>query len=117
MQRAYQAPAPRRPPASRPDQAKVLTWMLLGSGMSATLIGSVILAIGMGVFVLYASQRILPGVSAAGVPLGSLTADEASALLEASWAQITIRDGSRTWSVQPARLGLTLDANATAAAA
>jgi lipoprotein-anchoring transpeptidase ErfK/SrfK len=117
MQRTYQAPAPRKSPVSRPDQAKFLTWVMLGSGMSALLIGGVILAIGMAMFVLYASQRILPGVSAAGVPLGSLTSDEAAAQLEANWSQITVRDGSRTWSVPPAQLGLTLDANATAMAA
>src|SRR5262249_48065652 len=37
--------------------------------------------------------------------------------LEAQWSQIVVRDGDRTWGVTPAQLGMTFDANATAAEA
>jgi lipoprotein-anchoring transpeptidase ErfK/SrfK len=118
MQRAYRAPAPTRPPAvTTRSSPRTLTWVVLGGILAVVMGGIIILAVGMGVLVLYASQRILPGVSAAGISLGSMTADEATAHLEANWSQITIRDGSRTWTVPPSQLGLTLDANATALAA
>ncbi len=120
MQRVYQAPAPGRPPAATArsrQSARALTWLLVSSGLAVILVGGMILAIGMGILVLYTSQRILPGVSAAGVSLGSLTLDQATAQLESSWGQITVRDGSRTWTATPAQLGLTLDAGATAFAA
>ncbi len=120
MQRAYQAPAPRRPTAATTKaahQTKAITWLLLGSGMVVLLVGGMILALGMGLAVVYASQRILPGVSAVGVPLGGLAAEDAAAQLESAWTQIIVRDGSRTWSIAPSQIGLTLDAYATALAA
>ncbi len=121
MQRAYQAPAPRRPSApviAKPIQStKVLTWAVVGSGIVVFLFGSMVLAVAAGAMVLYASQRILPGVSVAGIPLGTFTVDEAATALEAGWGQITIRDGDRSWRVPPSQLGLTFDAYATALAA
>lgn len=121
MQPAYRIPAARKPPApvvppkSSPAQTiKPMTLALIGGGLAVFLFGALLLAIGLGVGVLYASGRILPGVSAAGISLGNMTSDEATAQLQAIWQQITLRDGNRIWNVPPATLGLTFDAQATA---
>jgi lipoprotein-anchoring transpeptidase ErfK/SrfK len=119
MQPAYRIPAARKPsvPVVRPTPAQTLkptTLALIGGALVVFLFGALVLAVGLGVGVVYASGRILPGVSAAGVALGNLTLDDAAAQLTASWQQIALRDGNRTWNVQPATLGLTLDAQATA---
>src|SRR5262249_18262824 len=60
------------------------------------------------------SGRILPGVSAGGVALGGLSADDAEAQLAATWSQIKVRDGKREWFIPPSQLGITLDAHRTA---
>src|SRR5579859_477650 len=84
----------------------------------AVLLGmATLLAVFAGGIVIYGSGRILPGVSVAGVALGGLDADSARAQLQSAWKQITIRDGSRTWAVEPSRLGLTFDAAMSARAA
>ncbi len=119
MQPAYRIPAARKPsvPVIRPTPVQALkptTLALIGGALAVFLFGALVLAVGLGVGVVYASGRILPGVSAAGVSLGNLSLDDATAQLTASWQQIMLRDGSRTWNVQPATLGLTLDAQATA---
>ncbi|MBC7223178.1 MAG: VanW family protein [Anaerolineae bacterium] len=63
--------------------------------------------------------RIYPGVSAAGIPLGGLTPQEAEARLEAHYqypASLwpTLVYGERRWKVSPAELGVRLDAADTA---
>lgn len=83
---------------------------------------AVVLAAGVvagGMTFIYARERVLPGVTALGAPLGGRTMAEAAAALQARWdAQtVTLRDGEQAWPVEPAALGLTLDAAATAEAA
>jgi hypothetical protein len=73
-------------------------------------------AVLLGAGLIYASG-ILPGVRSVGVPLGGLSQSEAAAALAQQWATITLRDGDRVWPLDPAALGLALDADATAAAA
>jgi len=66
------------------------------------------------------SGRILPNVSAAGIPLGGMTVEEAETVLLDAWVnemQIELTDGERTWLVSPVELGLRLDAHGTADAA
>lgn len=72
-----------------------------------------------GLSFVYARERILPGVTAFGVPLGGQTIEEAAAAVEARWDEQTIilQNGDSTWPVAPAALGMTLDAVATAEAA
>jgi lipoprotein-anchoring transpeptidase ErfK/SrfK len=94
-----------------------MLWTLAGGALAVLLAGAVVLALGMGVLVLVGSERILPGVSAAGLALGSQTVENATAQLESAWAEVTVRDGDRTWTVPAAQLGLALDAGATAQAA
>jgi lipoprotein-anchoring transpeptidase ErfK/SrfK len=60
------------------------------------------------------SGGILPGVSAAGIELGGQSQQEAVATLQNSWQRIMLRDGQRTWAVNPVELGIFLDAAQTA---
>jgi len=62
----------------------------------------------------YFSGEILPGVSAFGVSLGGMDVDQAANALTVGWATITVKAGERTVQVNPAQLGLSLDAQATA---
>ena len=64
------------------------------------------------VFILGGSTA-LPGVSAAGVKLSGLSAPAAAAKLQSGWT-LTLSDGTRSIPVDPASLGITLDAQATA---
>ena len=74
---------------------------------------------GGGLTFVYSRGRILPGVSALGVPLAGQTADEAAVALAARWdAQtVTLTDGQRQWTLRPGVLGMTIDPVATARAA
>jgi vancomycin resistance protein YoaR len=68
------------------------------------------------------NDKIYPGVSAAGVPLGGLTVEQAaSALTDAltpyGGAEITLRFGNKAWALSPDALGVTVDGGATAAQA
>ncbi len=114
MQRVYPAPRKSAPPVKVTGS---LTWLLVASAGFVLLVGGFVLAIGLGIVVLYGSGRILPGVSAAGIALGGMTLDDATAQLASSFGQITVRDGSRSWTINPAQIGLSLDASATALAA
>ena len=63
--------------------------------------------------------RVHPGVSVAGVKVGGLTEDEAARKLATELGKrisspVTARFKDKTWSVEAARLGLTLDATETA---
>jgi LysM repeat protein len=60
--------------------------------------------------------RIFPGVSAAGIDLGGLPAEEAANRLIAAWqsdTRLTLVDGDQQWEASPAELGLQIDAAAT----
>ncbi len=68
------------------------------------------------------SDKIYPGVSVAGVPLGDLTVDEATsaiadALTPYPGPDVTLRFGDRRWVLSADDLGVTVDASATAAQA
>lgn len=61
-----------------------------------------------------ASDRILPGVSIAGVDVGDMTRDEAVRVVEEHadlrlTDDISVRAGGATWVVTPAALGMTAD--------
>ena len=67
-------------------------------------------------------NRVYEGVEVAGIPLGGLTIDEAAdairdGLTPYPGQTITLRDGDRTWSLSPSDLGVSVDAQALAAAA
>lgn len=89
---------------------------LIGGGLSLALVGLCALALVAGAAVLLGSDRVLPGVSAAGVDVGGLSEARAEEALAAAWAGegIVIRDGARTWTAAPDEIGIALDAQATA---
>ncbi|MBL8163108.1 MAG: L,D-transpeptidase family protein [Anaerolineae bacterium] len=105
--------APRRLPAPQPRQRKQPRLVLWLSAI--VLIGGILACatFTLGIGLIYANG-ILPGVSVAGVALGGLSVNEAERALNESWQTITARDSQRAWRINPADLGLTLDARATA---
>jgi hypothetical protein len=119
MQRTYPAPASQYPqqPVKPRRRNDPVTMILIAFAAVSALVVVTVLALIMGLVVFYASGRILPGVSAAGIAVRGYTLAEATGVLAASWSEIKIRDGKREWVVPTADLGLTLDASATALAA
>ncbi len=91
------------------SKQNLLIAFALGALLTLVSLGALVL----GVTMVY-SRGILPAVRALGVELGGLSQEEADDRLSAQWTTITLRDGERTWAVDPATLGLTLDAEATA---
>jgi lipoprotein-anchoring transpeptidase ErfK/SrfK len=89
--------------------------MVIGIGLAALVVMSCA-ALTLGAGMVYAGG-ILPGVSAGGIHLGGMSQAEAAAALQTRWQTVTLRDGERTWAINPATLGMTLDAPATAKAA
>lgn len=68
------------------------------------------------------NDKIYPGVSAAGVPLGGLTVEQAAAAVTDALspypgAEITLRFGDQAWALTPDALGVAVDGSATAAQA
>ncbi|MEP7293949.1 MAG: peptidoglycan binding domain-containing protein, partial [Chloroflexota bacterium] len=112
------APVPPRSPNRLPARPKTRRRQpnLLAIGLIAMPLGMMAL-VGMivviGAFFILGGKTALPGVSAAGVELGGLTAPEAAEQLRSGWT-LTLSDGERQIPVDPAALGITLDAQATA---
>ncbi len=82
----------------------------------------IVAAIGVlagGLSFVYARDRVMPGVSAYGVPLSGLSQDEAAAAIAARWDEQTVilQNGDLVVPVAPADLGMVIDAEATARAA
>ena len=68
------------------------------------------------------NDKVYPGVSVAGMPLGDLTSTEAAgaiadALNPYPGPEITLRFEDRTWVLRAEQVGVSVDAGATAAAA
>lgn len=78
-----------------------------------------VFALILGAALVYGSGNILPGVSAAGINVGGLSEAEATARLVSEWNTqgILLRDGDRSWVINPAELGLAIDGALTAQAA
>ncbi len=87
-----------------------LMWILAGV-ICLTVMSCGALTLGLGV--IYAGG-VLPSVRAGGVSVGGLSEGEAAQKIGAAWQTITVRDGERTWKIDPAVLGISLDAGATA---
>ncbi|MDX2141035.1 MAG: L,D-transpeptidase family protein [Chloroflexota bacterium] len=125
-------PVPPRPPA--PTRARLpvrlpagtravkhrarFPWLIVLAVPAVVLLLTLVLATLGAVFIL-SSDSVLPGVRVAGIPLGNLSETEAAAQLAQVWQSrgIILRDGALIYPVQPDVIGLTLDANASAAAA
>lgn len=96
-------------------------WYLRNTPLLAMGIGAVI-----GIyFLLFAAShlvqgRIFPGVSAFGVSIGDMTADEAKIALLQAWnndVRIRLVDGDRSWVATTAEMGLSLDVDPVVEAA
>lgn len=90
--------------------------------VSGVLLLLLILMIAVGLFQFRYQNRIVPGVSAYGVPLADMTPDEARAALDAAFnydesTVFTFRDGDAFWQLTAADLGVAFDAEATVAEA
>ena len=83
-----------------------------------------IMSVSMGIFLLITmcgmlliasvyGQGILPQVSVANISLGGLSTADAETKLVNNWQTLTLRDGERTFDVNPSSLGILLDASAT----
>jgi LysM repeat protein len=106
----------RRPQPKRRgfDRDALMWWGVVTPAIALPLvIGVTVLVLALSIAVFYGG-KVFPRVSAAGVPLGGLTPDQAAQVLTEQWATLLLRDGERTWAVDPARLGIELDAVATA---
>jgi hypothetical protein len=108
-------PANALPPRSQPRR-KFRAWWALAIGLPLILLLSICSAATLGFGVLFLGGDILPGVQSAGVNLGGKSEAEAADVLRSQWESsgLTVTDGSRSWKVNPAMLGLALDAEATA---
>jgi LysM repeat protein len=87
----------------------VLIPLLIAGFLMASVCGALALGVGW----IYA-RGILPQVHAAGINLGGQSIEAAAETLRAQWNALILRDGERTWSINPAQIGITLDARATA---
>ncbi|NWF69926.1 MAG: L,D-transpeptidase family protein [Chloroflexi bacterium] len=113
--RAVPGQTPRKPRAQRQTwyNSRALFIMLL---LAALLSVGVVSAVMFGLGLVYANG-VLPGVRVGDVALGGLSLREAQEALARHWTTLIVRDGQRTWAVNPVTLGLLLDAEATARAA
>jgi len=86
-------------------------------GLFVTVIG--VVAVGVGMFVLYGNDAILPNVEAGGVDVGGLSEADAAQKIESQWLNdgIVLTDGERSWMISPQEMGITIDATGTAKAA
>ncbi|MBL1136748.1 MAG: L,D-transpeptidase family protein [Chloroflexi bacterium] len=111
-------PTPQHPPARPSILANRNVWLMGLMGMIGLfVVMCMVLALGAGV--VYGGGKILPGVHSAGVDLGGKSETEAAAAIQAAWQNegVLLRDGDRTWRIDPTLLGIAIDAQATARAA
>lgn len=104
-----------QPPQRQPRPNNNRTLLLIGGGVTALVVVLTVLAGALLVLLAVLPHRIPTGVSVAGVPLGDQTVADASLALQRQLpAQtLTLTDGSRSWTVSPANLGITIDVDAT----
>jgi len=103
----------QRPPGKSTKRKGVPRWIwLLPIGfvmMGVFACAGILLVVGMSY-----GDKVLPGVSVGGVDIGGMTAVQAQHQLNAGWRTLTLRDGDRSWQVNPDTLGIRLDAAASA---
>lgn len=104
-----------RPKPSPSIFANRQIWLLGGMGIIGLfVVMCMVLALGVGV--VYGGSNVLPGVSSAGIELGGKSESEAAVAIQSAWQSqgIKLQDGDRTWQIDPAMLGISIDAQATA---
>ncbi len=89
-------------------------WVILSEGI----IGAAVIVMA-GLFLLYSSKLIFPGVHTVGVGLGGLSKQQAALALETAWQRqaITLYAGEKSFTASPEQLGISLDVQATVQAA
>ena len=109
------ARAVARPKANSRRRLDVPLLLVIGGPLVFALLATMVL--GMGALFLFGSSTVLPGVYVGGVSVGGLSQSEAAAALAAAWLEdgIVLRDDNRVFPVDPALLGIELDAAASAA--
>jgi lipoprotein-anchoring transpeptidase ErfK/SrfK len=116
---AHYIPAPRQSvqqPMRRAgkSRSKFPRWLLLAPlalfALMMIFIGGIAL-----VFFLSYSNSILPRVQVGEIELGGLSQEEAAQFLSANWGSISLSDGNQLQPIHASSLGISLDANATAA--
>ena len=100
------------PPGSTKKASNRWLWILGLAFIGLMFLCGGTLVVGTGL--IYA-DGILPGVTVNEVALGGLSESAAANMLRTSWNSIVLRDGERTWEVNPQTLGMMLDASATVA--
>jgi len=113
---ARRAPLPRRKPRPRQSRRR---WLIVSGIVVAAL---ALLACGFvttGALVIYGGNSILRGVETMGIAVGGLSQDEAAAVVQTTLAErgLLLQAGERLVAVDPASIGITVDAEATARAA
>lgn len=105
------------PHRRKPTQKNGLTaGLLILGGATLTVVVIAFMVVGIGALFLFGSNTVLPGVRMAGIELGGMTETEATAALAAAWANngIVLRDENRVFPIDPATLGIELDAETSA---
>jgi len=120
MQNVYQATA--APVASRvpAHPAKNNDWLVWLMGIGIVLIIFPFLAAGAGLIIYEKTNRILPGVYAGPVDLGSLNEADAAEQIDQFWNQaayFVVSQGENVWTVTAPNIGLWIDPLATARSA
>jgi vancomycin resistance protein YoaR len=108
---------PTRHPRSSNIPLQIILTLLAGSFLFF-----VFLLIGSGIYQIWFSGRIFPGVSMLDINLGGLTPQQAEGKIAASFAypqkgSIIVKNSDKTWQYSPADLGLYLDPKASAQSA
>lgn len=118
-QPAYRRPPPMPAPPPR-RQNSLAVWLVRLPLLM--FMGLVLLSLVLGVFLVAfqvrIQDRIVPGVSVAGLDVGGMTYDEAIAALSNSYtyaneAIYTFRDGDRIWQMSAEDLGVSFDVDET----
>jgi lipoprotein-anchoring transpeptidase ErfK/SrfK len=110
-------PPTRALPARQGASRTKTNWWLISFVVGVIgFLGASALAVVLVIGLTYAGG-ILPGIYTGGIALGGQSQEEAKSTLQANWQSIVLRDGERTWTVNPALIGIFLDPAATADAA
>lgn len=113
------APRPNAAPPPGPSPWLVRLPVLFVTGVMLVVL---LLVTAYGVYRLAFAERIIPGVAGYGIEMGGMSPAQAVAALDDKFnydenTVFTFRDGEQFWQVTAGELGVTLDAQATAAQA
>jgi len=113
QQNPSRQPLPRRS-TPRAKNQRWMPWLIVGGAVAAGFAMLMALVAVVAVLLL-AEDRVASGVAVAGLPIGDHSVDEATEMLQQGLAAqtVTAMDGSRSWPLSLADLGVTLNVEAT----